>query len=166
MLRSIYTFDAGARAKACAQGLAAIIFNADESDKFKIVDAGSRYEGTTVSIVIEPEDDSLENRKTLLDALIASSDWVIDAAKNGFDGESAEEMLNVFSYPDEGTAFYSNVKGKTDLTVEDLENLKAELVKARSGITESTEQKSQMTLEEACSILKASGKKIAIAGRV
>lgn len=146
MLKSIYSFDAGSRAKECAQAIAVLLFNADEDGK-DVVDAGVRYEGSTVNIVVEPEDDSPENRKALFTALTEVSTWVLDAAKKGFDGNSPEEMLDAFSYPDEGTGFYSNVNEKTDLKISDIEKVIEEIKKANS----------QMSLGEALDVIKSAG---------
>ena len=146
MLKSIYSFEAGSRAKECAQAIAVLLFNADEDGK-DVVDAGVRYEGSTVNIVVEPEDDSPENRKALFTALTEVSTWVLDAAKRGFDGNSPEEMLDAFSYPDEGTGFYSNVNDKTDLQISDLEKVIEEIKKVNS----------QMSLGEALDVIKSAG---------
>lgn len=147
MLKTIYSFDAGPRAKECAQAIAVLIFNADEDGK-DIVDAGVRYKkNNTVNIVIEPEDDSPENRKDLFTALAEVSTWVLDAAKKGFDGNSPEEMLEIFAYPDEGTSFYSNVRGKTDLQISDIEKVVEEIKKANG----------QMSLGEALDVIKSAG---------
>ena len=146
MLKSIYSFEAGSRAKECAQAIAVLLFNADEDGK-DVVDAGVRYEGSTVNIVVEPEDDSPENRKALFTALTEVSTWVLDAAKRGFDGNSPEEMLDAFSYPDEGTGFYSNVNDKTDLQISDLEKAIEEIKKANT----------QMSLGEALDVIKSAG---------
>lgn len=146
MLKSIYSFEAGSRAKECSQAIAVLLFNADEDGK-DVVDAGVRYEGSTVNIVVEPEDDSPENRKALFSALTEVSTWVLDAAKKGFDGNSPEEMLDAFSYPDEGTGFYSNVNDKTDLQVSDLEKVIEEIKKANT----------QMSLGEALDVIKSAG---------
>ena len=146
MLKSIYSFEAGSRAKECAQAIAVLLFNADEDGK-DVVDAGVRYEGSTVNIVVEPEDDSPENRKALFTALTEVSTWVLDAAKRGFDGNSPEEMLDAFSYPDEGTGFYSNVNDKTDLQISDLEKAIEAIKKANT----------QMSLGEALDVIKSAG---------
>lgn len=146
MLKSIYSFDAGSRAKECAQAIAVLIFNAEEDGK-DIISTGARYEGNTVNIVVEPNDDSPENRKALFTALTQVSSWVLDAAKKGFDGNTPEEMLDIFSYPDEGTAFYSNVKGKTDLQISDIEKVIEEIKKANS----------QMSLGEALEVIQKAG---------
>lgn len=146
MLKTIYSFLAGSRAKECAQAIALLLFNADEDGKDNI-DARVRYKDDTVNIVVEPEDDSPENRKELFTALTEVSTRVLDAAKNGFDGNTPEEMLDIFSYPDEGTEFYSNVNEKTDLKITDIEKAIEEIKKAND----------QMSLGEALDVIKSAG---------
>ena len=148
-MKTVLSIDCGSRARACAQGLAAAIFNADESDYIN-VSVGARYAGSKVNLVIDDEDVEKADPEEIIRGVSKAMRLVINAAKNGFDGNSPEEMLEIFSYPDEGTAFYSNVKGKTDLTVADLEFLQAKLTSAIASKT--------MTIGEAKEILRKAGK--------
>jgi hypothetical protein len=149
-MKTILTIDCGNRARACAQGLASAIFNAHEMD---ILDTavGARYDGSDVNIVVDDDDFAKADPKSIFSALSKAMAFVIKASKEGFDDSSPEEMLEIFSYPDEGTAFYSNVKGKTDLTVDDLEFLQKELNDASN----------RMSISEAREILKAAGMRLA-----
>lgn len=146
MLKTIYSFEAGSRAKECAMAIADLLFNVDENGK-DVIAAGVRYKDNTVNIVVEPEDDTPENRKALFTALMEVSTWVLDAAKNGFDGNTPEEMLDIFSYPDEGTGFYCNVNEKTDLQISDIEKVIEEIKKANG----------KMSLGEALDVIKSAG---------
>lgn len=150
-MKSILSIDCGNRAQACAQGLACAIFNADEMDLLD-TGVGSRYEGTNVNIVVDDEDFEKANPKEIFSALSKAMNFVIKASKEGFDGDSPEEMLEFFSYPDEGTGFYSNVDSKVDLTVDDLEFLQREL---KSSI----DQKS-IGIDEARQILESAGMRL------
>lgn len=138
-MKTILTINCGDRAQACAQGLACAIFNADEMDLLhaRVV---TRYEGSNVNIVVDDDDFEKANPKEIFSALSKAMDIVIKASKEGFDGNSPEEMLEIFSYPDEGSGLYSNVDSKVDLTVDDLEFLQKELKSAidqkRIGISE------------------------------
>ena len=150
-MKSILTIDCGNRSQACAQGLACAIFNADEMDILH-TGVGSRYEDPNVNIVVDDVDFEKANPKQIFSALSKAMDFVIKASKEGFDGNSPEEMLEFFSYPDEGTGFYSNVDSKVDLTVDDLEFLQREL---KSAI----DQKS-IGISEAKRILESAGMRL------
>lgn len=150
-MKTIHTINCGNRAKACAQGLACAVFNADEMDLLDS-DVGVRYQGSDVNIVVDDEDFDDANPKQILRAINRAMRFVIKASKKGFDGNSPEEMLEIFSYPDEGTGGYSNVVGKTDLTVADLEFLQKELNGAASN---------RMGISEAKEILKDAGMRLA-----
>lgn len=149
-MKTLLTIDCGNRARACAQGLAAAIFNAEEMD---ILDTsvGARYNGSDVNLVVDDEAFDKADPNSIFGALSRAMTFVIKASKEGFEDSSPEEMLEIFSYPDEGTAFYSNVQGKTDLTVEDLEFLQKELSSASN----------RMGIREAREILKAAGMRLA-----
>ena len=145
-MKTILTINCGNRARECAQGLACAIFDAEETEILD-TDVGVRYQGSDVNIVVDDSEEANPNQ--ILRTLSKAMKWVIKVSKEGFEDDSPEEMLNTFSYPDEGTAFYSNVKGKTDLTVADLEFLQKELKAAL--ITE------KMNIDEAKKILKEAG---------
>lgn len=147
-MKTILTINCGDRAEACAQGLACAIFNASEME---ILDplVGARYQGSNVNVVVDDEDFEKSNPNQIFSALSKAMAVVIKASKEGFDGSSPEEMLEVFSYPDEGTGFYSNVKDKVDLTVADLEFLQKELTSAISS--------AKMNIDEAMSVIKEAG---------
>lgn len=149
-MKTLLTIDCGNRARACAQGLACAIFNAHEMDILK-TPVGARYDGSDVSIVVSDKDFDDADPKKIFSALSKAMTFVIKASKEGFDDSSPEEMLEIFSYPDEGTAFYSNVQGKTDLRVDDLEFLQRELTSASN----------RMGISEAREILKAAGMRLA-----
>lgn len=163
-MKTILTIDCGNRAEACAQGLACAIFNAEEMD---ILDTGvgARYQGSNVNIVVDDEDFEKANPKEIFSALSKAMGFVIKASKEGFDGNSPEEMLEIFSYPDEGTGFYSNVNDKVDLTVDDLEFLQKELTSAISEkVDEAINNKKRgfstmkkMNIDEAMSVIKEAG---------
>lgn len=150
-VKTILTINCGDRAQACAQGLACAIFNASEME---ILDplVGARYQGPNVNIVVDDDDLEKANPKQIFSALSKAMAVVIKASKEGFDGSSPEEMLDVFSYPDEGTGFYSNVKDKVDLTVADLEFLQKELTSAINNKNEDFNMK--MNIDEAMSVIK------------
>ena len=147
-MKTILTINCGDRAQECAQGLACAIFNAEEMD-ISPTSVGARYEGSNVNIVVDDKDFEDANPKQIFSALSQAMNFVIKASKEGFDGNSPEEMLDVFSYPDEATGFYSNVNGKVDLTVADLEFLQKEL---KAAII-----KKNMNIDEAKKILKEAG---------
>lgn len=65
-------------------------------------------------------------------------------------------MLDVFSYPDEATGFYSNVQDKVDLTVAVLEFLQNELTSAINSKKEFSTMK-KMNIYEAISVIKEAG---------
>lgn len=154
-MKTLLTIDCGNRARACAQGLAAAIFNAHEMD---ILDTavGARYQGSDVNIVVDDDAFDRADPKSIFNALSKSMAFVIKASKEGFEDSSPEEMLEIFSYPDEGTAFYSNVKGKTDLTVADLEFLQKELNSAINNKNGDINMK-KMNIYEAMSVIKEAG---------
>lgn len=147
-MKTILTINCGDRAEACAQGLACAIFNAEEMD-ISPTSVGARYEGSNVNIVVDDKDFGDANLKQIFSALSQAMNFVIKASKEGFDGNSPEEMLDVFSYPDEATGFYSNVQDKVDLTVADLEFLQKELTSAISS--------AKMNIDEAMSVIKEAG---------
>lgn len=147
-MKTILTINCGDRAQECAQGLACAIFNAEEMD-ISPTSVGARYDGPNVNIVVDDEDFEDANPKQIFSALSQAMNFVIKASKEGFDGSSPEEMLDVFSYPDEATGFYSNVNGKVDLTVDDLEFLQKELTSAISS--------AKMNIDEAMSVIKEAG---------
>lgn len=109
-----------------------------------------------MNLVVDDKDFEDANPKQIFSALSQALNFVIKASKEGFDGESPEEMLEGFSYPDEATGFYSNVNGKVDLTVDDLEFLQKELTSAINNKNENFEMK-KMNIDEAMSVIKEAG---------
>lgn len=170
-MKTILTINCGDRAEACAQGLACAIFNASEME---ILDplVRARYQGSNVNIVVDDEDLEKANPNQIFSALSKAMGFVIKASKEGFDGSSPEEMLDVFSYPDEGTAFYSNVNDKVDLTVADLEFLQKELTSAidseklDENINNKKEVFHNMNKEQALKIISEAGMKVVPSSKI
>jgi len=140
----ICSFDAGSRAKACAMVGAVMTFNAEENDD--TVFALSGAEGNLVKILVSEEDYSPEAAKKLLASMAKTGRWMLEVVEKGWDGNTGEEMLKIFSYPDEGTALYTNITKEVDVTVEDIQKVLAEVTAAQ-----------QMSLGEALDVIKSAG---------
>lgn len=140
----ICSFDAGSRAKECAMVGAVMTFNGEENDD--TVYALSGAEGTLVKILVSEEDYSPEAAKKLLASMAKTGRWMLEVAEKGWDGNTPEEMLKTFGYPDEGTAIYTNVTKEVDVTVEDIQKVLKEIETAQ-----------QLTLGEALEVIKKAG---------
>lgn len=140
----IRSFDAGSRAKECAMVGAVMTFNGEENDA--TVYALSVAEGTLVKILVSEEDYSPDAAKKLFASMAKTGRWMLEVAENGWDGNTPEEMLKIFSYPDESTALYTNVTKEVDVTVEDIQKVLAEITAAQ-----------QLTLGEALEVIQKAG---------
>lgn len=119
-------------------------FNAEENDD--TVFALSGAEGNLVKILVSEEDYSPEAAKKLLASMAKTGRWMLEVVEKGWDGNTGEEMLKIFSYPDEGTALYTNITKEVDVTVEDIQKVLAEITAAQ-----------QMSLGEALDVIKSAG---------
>lgn len=119
-------------------------FNGEESDD--TVFALSAADGNLVKILVSEEDYSPAAVKKLFKSMAKTGRWMLRVAKKGWDGNTGEEMLNTFSYPDEGTAMYTNITKEVDVTVEDIQKVLAEITAAQ-----------QMSLGEALDVIKSAG---------
>lgn len=119
-------------------------FNAEENDD--TVFALSGAEGNLVKILVSEEDYSPEAAKKLLASMAKTGRWMLEVVEKGWDGNTGEEMLKIFSYPDEGTALYTNITKEVDVTVEDIQKVLAEVTAAQ-----------QMSLGEALDVIKSAG---------
>jgi hypothetical protein len=123
---------------------AVMTFNAEENDD--TVFALSGAEGNLVKILVSEEDYSPEAAKKLLASMAKTGRWMLEVVEKGWDGNTGEEMLKIFSYPDEGTALYTNITKEVDVTVEDIQKVLAEVTAAQ-----------QMSLGEALDVIKSAG---------
>ena len=119
-------------------------FNGEENDD--TVFALSAADGNLVKILVSEEDYSPDAAKKLLASMAKTGRWMLEVAKNGWDGNTGEEMLKIFSYPDEGTVLYTNIKDEVDVTVEDIQKVLDEITAAQ-----------QMSLGEALDVIKSAG---------
>ncbi len=119
-------------------------FNGEENDD--TVFALSGAEGNLVKILVSEEDYSPEAAKKLLASMAKTGRWMLEVAEKGWDGNTGEEMLKIFSYPDEGTALYTNITKEVDVTVEDIQKVLAEITAAQ-----------QLTLGEALEVIQKAG---------
>ena len=119
-------------------------FNGEENDD--TVFALSGADGNLVKILVSEQDYTPDAAKKLLASMAKTGRWMLEAAEKGWDGNTGEEMLKTFSYPDEGTAIYTNVSKEVDVTVEDIQKVLAEITAAQ-----------QMSLGEALDVIKSAG---------
>lgn len=119
-------------------------FNAQESDD--TVFALSGAEGNLVKILVSEQDYSPDAAKKLLASMVKTGRWMLEVAEKGWDGNTGEEMLKIFSYPDESTASYTNITKEVDVTVEDIQKVLAEITAAQ-----------QITLGEALEVIQKAG---------
>ena len=140
----ICSFDAGSRAKECAMVGAVMTFNGEENDD--TIFALSGADGNLVKILVSEEDYSPAAVKKLFKSMAKTGRWMLRVAKKGWDGNTGEEMLKTFGYPDEGTALYTNITKEVDVTVEDIQKVLAEITAAQ-----------QMSLGEALDVIKSAG---------
>lgn len=119
-------------------------FNGEENDD--TVFALSGADGNLVKILVSEQDYTPDAAKKLLASMVKTGRWMLEAAEKGWDGNTGEEMLKIFGYPDEGTAIYTNVTKEVDVTVEDIQKVLAEITAAQ-----------QMSLGEALDVIKSAG---------
>ena len=119
-------------------------FNGEENDD--TIFALSGADGNLVKILVSEQDYSPAAVKKLLKSMAKTGRWMLRVAKKGWDGNTGEEMLKIFGYPDEGTAMYTNITKEVDVTVEDIQKVLAEITAAQ-----------QMSLGEALDVIKSAG---------
>lgn len=119
-------------------------FNAEENDD--TVFALSGAEGNLVKILVSEQDYSPDAAKKLLASMVKTGRWMLEVAEKGWDGNTGEEMLKIFGYPDEGTAIYTNITKEVDVTVEDIQKVLDEITAAQ-----------QLTLGEALEVIQKAG---------